>query len=235
MSTLIIIPTYNEIENAPKIIDYVLNLNDELEILIVDDNSPDGTGKLVEQLLSDHQRLHLMKRKGKQGLGTAYIAGFKYALEHGYDFIVEMDADFSHNPDDILRMLKEIEHKDLIIGSRYCDGINVVNWPFKRLLLSYFASWYVRAITGMPFKDPTAGFKCYRREVLESIDFDSIISDGYSFQIEMKYRAWQKKFRIKEMPIVFTERRDGQSKMSSEIVYEAIWNVWKIRFMPIKG
>ncbi len=234
MSALVIIPTYNEIENAPRIIDYVLNLSDELHILIVDDNSPDGTGKHVEEMLPDNPRLHLMQRKGKQGLGTAYIAGFKYALEHDYEFIIEMDADFSHNPDDILRMLEEIEHKDLIIGSRYCQGINVINWPFKRLLLSYFASWYVRTITGMPFKDPTAGFKCYRREVLESIDFDSIISDGYSFQIEMKYRAWQKKFRIKEMPIVFTERRDGQSKMSSEIVYEAIWNVWKIRFMPQK-
>jgi dolichol-phosphate mannosyltransferase len=141
-----------------------------------------------------------------------------------------MDADFSHNPDDILRMLKEIEHNDLIIGSRYSEGINVINWPFKRLLLSYMASWYVRIITGMPFHDPTAGFKCYRRSVLEHIDLDSIISDGYSFQIEMKYRAWQNKFRIKEMAIVFTERRDGQSKMSSDIVYEAIWNVWKIRF-----
>ncbi|MDP8232776.1 MAG: polyprenol monophosphomannose synthase [Candidatus Zophobacter franzmannii] len=230
MKTLVIIPTYNEIENAPQIIEYTLGLNDDLEILIVDDNSPDGTGECVEEMQKDRPRLHLMKRKGKQGLGSAYVAGFKYALERDYEFIIEMDADFSHNPDDILRMLKEIEHNDLIIGSRYSEGINVINWPFKRLLLSYMASWYVRIITGMPFHDPTAGFKCYRRSVLEHIDLDSIISDGYSFQIEMKYRAWQNKFRIKEMAIVFTERRDGQSKMSSDIVYEAIWNVWKIRF-----
>ncbi|MBN2829260.1 MAG: polyprenol monophosphomannose synthase [Candidatus Cloacimonetes bacterium] len=233
MRTLVIIPTYNEIENAPRIVEYVLGLREDIEILIVDDNSPDGTGELMEQMKVDSPRLHLMKRAGKLGLGSAYVDGFKYALKKGYDFIVEMDADFSHNPDDILRMLNEIEHNDLVIGSRYSEGINVVNWPFKRLLLSYFASWYVRIITGMPFSDPTAGFKCYRRKLLENINFDSIISDGYSFQIEMKYRAWQKKFRIKEIPIVFTERRDGQSKMSSEIVYEAIWNVWKLRFMKL--
>jgi dolichol-phosphate mannosyltransferase len=231
MRTLVIIPTYNEIENAPRIVDYVLGLNEDIEILIVDDNSPDGTGELVEKLKAERPRLHMLKRVEKLGLGSAYVAGFKYALRKGYDFIIEMDADFSHNPDDILVMLKEMEHNDLVIGSRYCKGINVINWPFKRLLLSYLASWYVRIITGMPFKDPTAGFKCYRRNVLENINFDNIISDGYSFQIEMKYRAWQKKFRISEIPIVFTERRDGQSKMSSEIVYEAIWNVWKLRFL----
>ncbi|MBN1326454.1 MAG: polyprenol monophosphomannose synthase [Candidatus Cloacimonetes bacterium] len=235
MKALVIIPTFNEAENVAQIIAEVLKQDKIIDVLIVDDNSPDGTADIVSEKLKKDKRIHLLKRSGKLGLGSAYVAGFRYALEHGFDLIFEMDADFSHDPQMIPIMLKEIENNDLIIGSRYIKGMNVVNWPLKRLLLSYMASKYVQFITGIPVKDPTGGFKCFRKEVLESIDLDEIISDGYSFQIEMNYRAWVRGFRIKEIPIVFTDRRSGQSKMSKKIVREAIFVVWRLRFLHLKG
>ncbi|MDA3813635.1 MAG: polyprenol monophosphomannose synthase, partial [Candidatus Cloacimonetes bacterium] len=204
MKTLIIIPTYNEAENVSAIIDAALRQKESIDVLIVDDNSPDGTSNLVRDKQKKNKRIHLIERKGKMGLGSAYVAGFKFALENGYDFIFEMDADFSHDPDDIPRMLDEIENADLVIGSRYVKGIHVVNWPLRRLILSFFAAQYAKLITGMKINDPTGGFKCFRREVLASIDLDDILSDGYSFQIEMYFRTWIKKFRIKELSIVFT-------------------------------
>ncbi len=235
MKALVIIPTYNEADNILAIMREVLKQNSDLEILVVDDKSPDKTAELVETEMLKNKRIHLLKRSGKLGLGSAYVAGFKYAIEHQYDFIFEMDADFSHDPEVIPVMLKEIEDHDLVIGSRYCGGINVVNWPLRRLLLSYFAAKYVWFITGMPINDPTGGFKCFRRQVLESIDLDSIHSNGYSFQIEMNLRTWIRNFRIKEIPIVFTDRRSGQSKMSKQIVHEAIWMVWKLKFMAMRN
>ena len=234
MKALIIIPTYNEAENTSAIIKDVLKQDKNLEVLIVDDNSPDGTGRIVTDLMNRNKRVHLLEREGKMGLGSAYVAGFKYAIEKKYDFVFEMDADFSHDPAELPNMLTAIEDNDLVIGSRYINGINVVNWPLHRLMLSWFASKYVRIITSMPINDPTGGFKCFRREVLESIDLDSILSDGYSFQIEMNLRTWLRKFRIKEIPIVFTDRRSGQSKMSKKIVREAIWMVWKLKFMALR-
>jgi len=228
--TLVIIPTYNEIENAERMIETVLNLPEEPDILIVDDNSPDGTGAIVKKITGIKEKVHLIQRSGKLGLGTAYIEGFKFALNNNYDLIIEMDCDFSHDPKDISRLLKEIENYDLVIGSRYIQGVNVVNWPLKRLLLSMGASFYTRVITGMPLKDATSGFKCFRKEVIQSIDLDKIHSNGYSFQIEMHYKTWKKKFRIKEMPITFTDRIDGHSKMGKAIVREAIFMVWKLRF-----
>ncbi len=235
MKALVIIPTYKEIENIENIIAAVLEQDKIIDILIVDDNSPDGTADAVENLMKKNKRINILKRAGKMGLGSAYVAGFKWAIERKYDYIFEMDADFSHDPAILPEMLKAIEDNDLVIGSRYIKGINVVNWPLSRLILSYGASKYVRIITCMPINDPTGGFKCFRREVLESIDLDGILSDGYSFQIEMNYRTWLKKFRIKEIPIVFTDRRSGDSKMSKKIVREAIYMVWKLRFMHIKG
>ncbi|RLC50740.1 MAG: polyprenol monophosphomannose synthase, partial [Candidatus Cloacimonadota bacterium] len=229
-----IIPTYNEAENAAAIIAEVLKQDKNLDVLIVDDNSPDKTGQIVTDLKKKNKRIHLLEREGKQGLGSAYVAGFKFAIENQYDYIFEMDADFSHDPVVLSQMLLEIENNDLIIGSRYINGINVVNWPLHRLMLSWFASKYVRVITGMKINDPTGGFKCFRREVLESINLDSILSDGYSFQVEMNFRTWLRKFRIKEIPIVFTDRRSGQSKMSKKIVREAIWMVWKLKFLALR-
>ncbi|HQO10196.1 MAG TPA: polyprenol monophosphomannose synthase [Clostridiales bacterium] len=227
---LVIIPTYNEIENINRMIETVLALDESPDILIVDDNSPDGTGAEVKKIMGNEKNVHLLERSGKLGLGTAYIEGFKFALAHGYDYIIEMDCDFSHDPKDISRLLKEIENYDLVIGSRYIQGVNVVNWPLKRLILSMGASFYTRVITGMPLKDATSGFKCFRKQVIESIDLDKIHSNGYSFQIEMHYKTWKKKFRIKEMPIIFTDRIDGHSKMGKAIVREAIFMVWKLRF-----
>ncbi len=235
MKTLVIIPTYNEIENIERMVGCVLGKGADIEILIMDDNSPDGTGKAVRTLQETEPRLHLIERPGKMGLGSAYVTGFKYALEHGYEYIMEMDADFSHNPDDVPRLIEAAKSKDLVIGSRYCNGVNIINWPFKRLLISYFASKYVRVITGMPIKDPTGGFKCFHRRVLESIDLDSILSDGYAFQIEMNFKAWVKRFRIKEIPIVFTERINGVSKMSRNIVWEAAWMVWRLHILKLMG
>jgi len=234
MRALVIIPTYNEAENAAAIIAEVLKQDKNLDVLIVDDNSPDKTGQIVTDLKKKNKRIHLLEREGKQGLGSAYVAGFKFAIENQYDYIFEMDADFSHDPVVLSQMLLEIENNDLIIGSRYINGINVVNWPLHRLMLSWFASKYVRVITGMKINDPTGGFKCFRREVLESINLDTILSDGYSFQVEMNFRTWLRKFRIKEIPIVFTDRRSGQSKMSKKIVREAIWMVWKLKFLALR-
>jgi dolichol-phosphate mannosyltransferase len=233
MRALVIIPTYNEAENIAAIIAAVLPQDDSIEVLVVDDNSPDGTSKIVEGL--QNPRVHLLKRPGKMGLGPAYVAGFKFALGNGFDRIIEMDADFSHPPATLPKMLALSGQNDLVIGSRYVCGINVVNWPLQRLILSYGASKYVQFITGMPVKDPTAGYNCYRREVLEAIDLDGILSDGYSFQIEMHFRAHLLGYRIKEMPIVFEDRRSGKSKMSKRIVREAIYMVWKLAWLNWTG
>ena len=231
--SLIIIPTYNETENIPRIVPEVLSQDEGFEVLIVDDNSPDGTAKLVKSMQEKNQRIHLIERPGKMGLGTAYVAGFKYALTHGFDFVFEMDADFSHDPKALPLLLKKAEEYDLVIGSRYISGVNVVNWPMRRLILSYSANYYTRVITGLPVKDATAGFKCYRRAVLESLDLDSIKSNGYSFQIETNFMAWRKGFRLAEVPIIFVDRSAGVSKMSKHIVYEAAWMVWKLKFREL--
>ncbi len=232
---LIIIPTYNEIENIKKMIDYLRDNYPFGDILIVDDNSPDGTGEYVEKLTEYDNNIKLIKRAGKLGLGTAYVEGFKFAIQNKYDYIFEMDADFSHDPAEIKNFLKAIENADLVLGSRYITGVNVINWPMKRLLLSYFANFYTRIITGMPVKDATGGFKCFRREVLEAIDLSKIKSNGYSFQIEMTFKAWVKGFRIVEIPIIFVDRVQGVSKMSKKIVHEAIFMVWKLRLQKIFG
>jgi len=233
--SLVIIPTYNELENIPKLIPKILQKDEGIEVLIVDDNSPDGTAAFVEEESKLNSRVHLIKRNAKLGLGTAYIEGFKYALNNGYDFIFEMDADFSHNPKELINFLREIESADLVLGSRYKSGVNVVNWPMKRLLLSYFANVYTRIITGLPVKDATGGFKCFRREVLEAIDFNNVKSNGYAFQIEMTFKAWKKGFRIKEISITFIDRVKGTSKMSKKIVREAVTMVWKLRIRSLFG
>lgn len=235
MKTIVIIPTYNELNNIQKLVPQLLDLYSTLHILIVDDNSPDGTADLVNQLSKDNERVKLIKRAGKMGLGTAYVAGFKYALENNYDAVIQMDADFSHDPNEIRNFLELIPIYDLIIGSRYIYGVRVINWPIRRLLLSYFANLYTRIITGLPVKDGTGGFKCIRREVLQSIDLDKIHSNGYSFQIEINFIAWKKKFKITEMPIVFVDRVKGTSKMSKKIVREAVFMVWKLRFKSLFG
>jgi len=233
--SLVIIPTYNELENIPNLIPKILQKDEGLEVLIVDDNSPDGTAAFVEEESKLNSRVHLIKRNAKLGLGTAYIEGFKFALKNGYDFIFEMDADFSHNPKELINFLREIESADLVLGSRYKSGVNVVNWPMKRLLLSYFANVYTRIITGLPVKDATGGFKFFRREVLEAIDLDNVKSNGYAFQIEMTYKAWKKGFRIKEISIIFIDRVKGTSKMSKKIVREAVTMVWKLRIRSLFG
>ncbi|WP_299155889.1 polyprenol monophosphomannose synthase [uncultured Tenacibaculum sp.] len=229
---LVIIPTYNEKENIEAIIRETFIQEKEFDILIVDDNSPDGTASIVESLQKEFpERLYIEKRKGKNGLGTAYIHGFKWAISKGYDFIIEMDADFSHNPKDLIRLYKAcaIEGADVSVGSRYSVGVNVVNWPMRRVLLSYFASKYVRFITRIPVNDTTAGFVCWKREVLETIKLDKIKFIGYAFQIEMKYKAWKHKFKIKEVSVIFTDRTLGESKMSGGIVSEALFGVIKMR------
>ncbi len=230
---LVIIPTYNEKENLPDIIPYVLQLKKTFDILVVDDSSPDGTATVVKRLQQQFpNRLHLLSRPQKQGLGKAYIAGFKWALARSYEYIFEMDADFSHPPDKLIDLLKVLEDNDadVSVGSRYLKGkINVVNWDLKRILLSYFASLYVRIITGLPVKDTTAGFVGYKKDVLQAFDFNKIDFVGYAFQIEMKYLAWKKGFKIKEIPIVFTDRVKGKSKMNSGIITEAVWGVLKMR------
>lgn len=231
--SLVIIPTYNESDNIQKIVPEILSQDEGFQVLVVDDNSPDGTAKLVKEMQTNDSRIHLIERAGKQGLGTAYVAGFKYALANGFDFIFEMDADFSHDPKALPLLLKKAEECDLVIGSRYISGVNVVNWPMRRLILSFTANLYTRFITGMPVRDATAGFKCYRRIVLESIDLDSIRSNGYSFQIETNFKAWKKGFRLCEVPIVFVDRRVGVSKMSKHIVYEAAWMVWKLKLKSL--
>ncbi len=225
---LVIVPTYNEIENIDRIIDAVMNLSPEADLLIVDDNSPDGTGDRIRALQFAYSgRLHMLEREGKLGLGTAYILGFKWALEKGYAYICEMDADFSHDPKDLPRLFAACNHNatDVAVGSRYISGVNVVNWPMSRVLISYFASVYVRLITRMKVRDATAGFVCYRKEVLEVIDLDRIRFKGYAFQIEMKFKAWKYGFNVEELPIIFTDRKEGTSKMSGRIVSEAIFGV----------
>ncbi len=232
---IVIIPTYNERNNIAKLIPDIIELYPNMNILVVDDNSPDGTGDYVESLSQHDSRIHLIRREGKLGLGTAYAAGFKYALENGFEIIVQMDADYSHDPKVIADFLEKIKDYDLVIGSRYVTGVNVINWPMSRLLLSYFANVYTRVITGLPVKDATGGFKCFRRKVLESIDLGSIRSNGYAFQIEMTFKAYRKGFSIKEVPIVFVDRVEGKSKMSKKIVREAIFMVWKLRYRSMLG
>jgi dolichol-phosphate mannosyltransferase len=229
---LLIIPTYNERENIEKLLPEIMADDLALDILVVDDNSPDGTGDLVRQLQSQYaDRLHLLARSGKLGLGTAYVAGFQFALARDYKFVMQMDADFSHNPKKIPDFFVAMENADVVIGSRYSNGVNVINWPLSRLILSYGANIYTRLITRMPLYDSTGGYKLFRREVLEAIPLDRIRSNGYSFQIEMNFRAWKRKFRLREIPIVFNDRTLGQSKMSKKIVYEAVWMVWKLTVM----
>jgi dolichol-phosphate mannosyltransferase len=232
---LVIIPTFNELENIKKIIPAVLEQDSNIDVLIVDDNSPDKTGDYVEDLSKQNNRVKLIRREKKLGLGTAYIAGFKYALENNYDFVFEMDADFSHDPNEIKNFLEAIKDADLVLGSRYIHGVRVLNWPMRRLLLSYFASVYTRIITGLPVKDATGGFKCFRIDVLKAIDLGRIKSNGYSFQIEMTFKAFKKGFRIKEIPIIFVDRVKGKSKMSKKIVREAVFMVWKLRLRSILG
>jgi dolichol-phosphate mannosyltransferase len=236
-NTLVIIPTYNELENITDLVPDILNRYKhlELDILVVDDNSPDGTGNYIEDLSKSESRVKIIRRAGKLGLGSAYIEGFRYALKNGYDYIFEMDADYSHSPKEIKNFLKAIKNYDLVLGSRYVSGVNVVNWPIKRLLLSYLANKYTRIITGLPIHDATGGFKCFRRAVLEKVDLNKIKSNGYTFQIEMTFKAWKKGFSIEEIPIIFIDRTAGQSKMSRKIVREAIFMVWKLRIRSMLG
>ncbi len=233
--TLVVIPTYNEIDNIGKLIDELLSsFSDTLHVLIVDDNSPDGTADHVRKKMMRQERLHMIGRPGKMGLGTAYIEGFRYGLEKGYERIIEMDADYSHDPAMIKDMLEKAETADLVIGSRYIGNVvNVVNWPLNRLILSKAASYYTRMITGMPVADPTGGYKCFRSDVLRTLDLSRVRSQGYSFQIEMNYRVWKKGFSIVEFPIVFTDRTVGQSKMSRKNIIEAVWRVWWLRIMSL--
>ena len=230
MKVLVIIPTYNEMENIPGFIPQVLEQNEDIDILVVDDGSPDGTGDYIEKLSEENGRVHLLRRKKKMGLGTAYIAGFKWALERDYERVFEMDADGSHSPTALNAFLKESEKADLVLGSRYLKGkISVVNWDWKRLILSYGANFYTRLVTGMPFSDATGGFKCFSRKALQALDFKKLKSDGYCFQIETTHRLWKKKFKIKEIPIIFTDRTKGSSKMSGGIISEAFFLVLKLR------
>lgn len=233
--SLVIVPTYNELENLPRLIPAVLSQDQSIHILVVDDGSPDGTGEFVKEEMKKNDRIHLLEREKKMGLGTAYIAGFKYALQNNYDFVFEMDADFSHNPKELNNFLIAIKENDLVLGSRYVNGVRVLNWPMTRLLLSFFASVYTRIITGLPVRDATGGFKCFRRKVLEEINLDKVKSNGYSFQIEMTFKAFAKGFKIKEIPIVFMDRVKGKSKMSKKIVREAVTMVWKLRLQHMFG
>ncbi len=232
---LVITPTYNEINNIAKLIPMLKEMYPEINILIVDDGSPDGTGQYVEDLSKTDSTIHIIRRPGKMGLGTAYVEGFKYAIKNKFDLIIQMDADFSHDPKVIKTFLEKAKEYDLIIGSRYVSGVNVVNWPMKRLLLSYFANKYTKIITGLPIQDATGGYKCFRREVLENIDLSRIHSNGYSFQIEINFKAWKKKFKLHEVPIIFADRIEGSSKMSKKIVYEAVFMVWKLRIRSLLG
>ncbi|MCP4705567.1 MAG: polyprenol monophosphomannose synthase [candidate division Zixibacteria bacterium] len=232
---LIIFPTYNEKENIERIVSAVLPLDPRINVLIVDDSSPDGTGEIADKMAESDPRINVLHRENKEGLGRAYIAGFKWGIEKKFDYLFEMDADFSHGPEFLKDFLETIKSSDLVLGSRYISGVNVINWPMSRLLLSYFANVYSRIITGLPVRDATGGFKCFRRSVLEAIDLDAIKSNGYTFQIEVSMRVWKKGFRIKEIPIVFTDRQEGASKMSKKIIREAIWMVWYLRLMSLLG
>ena len=228
--TLLVLPTYNEAENIRPMVERLLNLEIVIDVLVVDDNSPDGTGDIADELAELNKCVHVLHRQEKDGLGRAYCAGFAWALEREYDFVFEMDCDFSHNPDDIVRFLEKAgsENADLVLGSRYCEGIRVINWPISRLMLSLFAAKYVQIITGMPFTDPTGGFKCFRRRALKSINLDKVKANGYSFQVELTHILWRCGYKIAEVPIIFTDRFVGTSKMSGKIVREAIWMVWRL-------
>lgn len=235
---LVIIPTYNEAHNIGKLINALIHLDERINILIVDDASPDGTADIVNGRRNEYpDRIFLLEREGKLGLGTAYVSGFRYAMDHNYTYICEMDADFSHSPTDLMQLIDAVRsgEADLAIGSRYINGISIVNWPLRRLILSYFANLYARYITGLPVKDTTAGFKCIHRKVLESIDLNRIKSNGYAFQIELHFRAWKAGFRLIEKSIIFREREEGVSKMSKSIVREAVWRVWSLKLRSILG
>jgi dolichol-phosphate mannosyltransferase len=233
---LVIIPTYNERDNLPRLVPQVLEQDARLDVLVIDDGSPDGTGDVADRLAAESGRVHVLHRAGKLGLGTAYIAGFRWGLERGYDWLFEMDADFSHDPAHLPAFVAGLEQYDVVLGSRYLDGrVTVVNWPISRLLLSYFANVYARVVTGLPLFDATGGFKAFRREVLERVALERVESEGYSFQIEMSMRAWKRGFRIGEIPIVFVDRTLGESKMSKRIIREAVWKVWKLRFLALTG
>jgi dolichol-phosphate mannosyltransferase len=236
LRALVIVPTYNESENISRLIETALAQDDRLEMLIVDDGSPDGTGEIVDRIISMNRRVHIHRRPKKLGLGTAYLAGFRWAIERKYDLILEMDADFSHDPAHLPQFLRAAEAADVVLGSRYREGkVTVVNWPIGRLILSYYANVYARLVTGLPVWDGTGGFKCFRRKVLEAIDLTTVKSNGYAFQIEMSFRAWKRGFRIVEIPIVFVDRTEGTSKMSGSIVREAIWMVPRLRLMSVLG
>lgn len=233
MKSLIIVPTYNELENIRRLLPELMALDPDIRVLVVDDNSPDGTGKLADELAAENERIGVLHRPEKLGLGSAYVAGFRYAIQQDVDCVFEMDADFSHDPAMIPKFIEEIASCDVVIGSRYISGINVVNWPMSRLLLSYFANIYTRVVTGMTIRDATSGYKCFRREVLERIDLDSVRSDGYAFQIEMNFRCWRKGYRMRETPIIFVDRRSGTSKLSRGVINEAVWIVWWLRLQRI--
>lgn len=226
--TLVVVPTYNERENLPPVTARVMGLPVPVDLLVVDDNSPDGTGKLADEMAGKEPRMHVLHRTEKNGLGRAYIAGFKWALEHGFERVFEMDGDLSHNPDDIPMFLEASKNADLVLGSRYINGIRIINWPLSRLMLSKGAAKYVQVVTGMPFTDPTGGFKCFSRRALQAIDLDAINSNGYSFQIEITHKLWRQGMKIVEVPIIFTDRFQGHSKMSGHIVSEAFWMVWRL-------
>jgi dolichol-phosphate mannosyltransferase len=233
---LVIVPTYNERFNIARMIPAILAQDPSLEVLVVDDGSPDGTGAIVDAIAATNPRVHIIHRESKLGLGTAYLAGFRWALDRKYDLVFEMDADFSHNPERLPEFLEMIKEADVVLGSRYQNGhVNVVNWPMSRLFLSYGANLYARAVTGLPIFDTTGGFKCFRRNVLETIDLSSVKSNGYAFQIEMSYRAWKRGFRLVEIPIIFVDRTEGESKMSKRIVREAVWMVWRLRWWSLTG
>lgn len=231
---LVVLPTYNEARNLEGIVPLIIGVDSRIDILVVDDASPDGTGEIADRIVAQEPRVSVLHRQGKLGLGSAYLTGFEWGLERGYEWLIEMDADFSHDPAYLPELLEAAAGDvDLAIGSRYVRGVNVINWPMSRLLLSWSANKYAHFVTGLPLKDATSGFKCFRREVLEAIDFDSVGSTGYTFQIEMDYRAWKKGFRLGEVPIVFTDRAEGQSKMSGAIMREAVWRVWALRLKSL--
>ncbi len=233
---LVILPTYNEVGNLTAIVPAILATDPRLDILVIDDSSPDGTGQLAEELAAGEPRIRVLHREGKLGLGSAYVTGFQHGLERGYDYLFEMDADGSHHAEYLVDLLAAVQSgADLAIGSRYVRGVNVINWPMSRLLLSYYANKYARWITGLPLSDSTSGFKCFRREVLEAIDLEKVGSTGYTFQIEMDFRAWKKGFKLVEVPIIFTDRSEGESKMSGAIVREAVWRVWALRLKSLFG
>ncbi len=232
---LVVIPTFNEAENIARLIPEVLSQDSRLEVLVVDDGSPDGTASIVKEMIARNPRIHILERPSKMGLGTAYVAGFRYAIPRGFDVVFEMDADFSHDPKELPNFLRAVETHDLVLGSRYTGGVRILNWPMNRLLLSYFANVYTRFMIGLPIADATGGFKCFRRAVLEAIDLGNVRSNGYAFQIEMSFLAWKKGFRLAEIPIVFLDRQQGHSKMSKDIVYEAVLMLWKLRIWSLFG